>query len=386
MSMLNLRLALACALILGSPAFGALTAAHAQDTQRFRTDKVEVIVETVARNLQNPWGLAFLPDSRMLVTEKPGRLRIVDAEGHLSEPIKGLPPIAARGQGGLLDVALDPDFAQNRLVYLSFAEDRGEGRAGTSVARGRLSDNGTALEALSVVFRQEPSYTGNNHWGSRLVFDRDGQLFVTLGERFDLRNQAQNPANHLGKIVHIRPEGGAAPSNPFLNREDARPEIWSIGHRNVQAAALNPATGELWTVEHGARGGDEVNIPQKGKNYGWPVISYGVDYSGAKLGEGTKKAGLEQPVYFWDPSIAPSGMAFYTGDKFPAWRGSILVGALAGKLVSRLEVGGNRVTGEERMLQNLGERIRDVRQGPDGFVYLLTDARDGRILRMRPAS
>jgi aldose sugar dehydrogenase len=254
------------------------------------------------------------------------------------------------------------------------------------VARARLNTNGTALEALAIIFRQEPTHTGNNHWGSRLVFDRDGNLFVTLGDRFDLRNQAQNPANHIGKIIRIKPDGGAAPGNPFLNREDARPEIWSLGHRNLQSAALHPTTGELWTVEHGARGGDEVNIPQKGKNFGWPVISYGVDYSGAKIGEGTKKAGLEQPVYYWDPSIAPSGMAFYTGDKFPAWRGSILVGALAGKLVSRLETNGNRVTGEERMLQQLGERIRDVRQGPDGFVYLLTDSRSGRILRMKPAT
>ncbi|MBD2746573.1 PQQ-dependent sugar dehydrogenase [Microvirga sp. BT688] len=379
--MLKLRVALACALTLG-----ALSPALAQDTQRFRTDKVEVIVETVARDLQNPWGLAFLPDNRMLVTERPGRLRIVDANGTLSEPIQGLPRIAVRGQAGLLDVALDPNFAQNRLVYLSFAEDRGEGRAGTSVARARLSDNGRALESLNVIFRQEPNYTGPNHWGSRLVFDREGNLFVTLGDRFDLRNQAQNPANHIGKIVHIKRDGSAAPGNPYLNREDARPEIWSLGHRNLQSAALHPTTGELWTVEHGARGGDEVNIPQKGKNYGWPIISYGVDYSGAKLGEGTKKEGLEQPVYYWDPSIAPSGMAFYTGDKFPAWRGSILVGALAGKLVSRLDTNGNRVTAEERMLQQLGERIRDVRQGPDGFVYLLTDSRNGRILRMKPAT
>jgi glucose/arabinose dehydrogenase len=379
--MLKLRVALACALTLG-----ALPSALAQDTQRFRTDKVEVIVETVARDLQNPWGLAFLPDNRMLVTERAGRLRMVDANGSLSAPIGGLPRIAVRGQAGLLDVALDPNFAQNRLVYLSFAEDRGEGRAGTSVARARLSDDGRALESLNVTFRQEPSHTGPNHWGSRLVFDREGNLFVTLGDRFDLRNQAQNPANHIGKIVHIKPDGGAAPGNPFLNREDTRPEIWSLGHRNLQSAALHPTTGELWTVEHGARGGDEVNIPQKGKNYGWPIISYGVDYSGAKIGEGTKKAGLEQPVYYWDPSIAPSGMAFYTGDQFPAWRGSVLVGALAGKLVSRLETNGNRVTGEERMLQQLGERIRDVRQGPDGFVYLLTDSRSGRILRMRPAT
>ena len=379
--MLSPRIALACAL-----ALGAAPSALAQDTQRFRTDKVEVIVETVARNLENPWGLAFLPDNRMLVTERPGRLRITDANGNLSEPLQGVPRVAARGQGGLLDVAIDPNFAQNRLVYLSFAEDRGEGRAGTSVARGRLNADGTTLEAVQIIFRQEPAHTGPNHWGSRLVFDRDGNLFVTLGDRFDLRAQAQNPANHLGKIVHIKPDGGAAPGNPFLNREDAKPEIWSLGHRNLQSAALHPTTGELWTVEHGARGGDEVNIPQKGRNYGWPVISYGVDYSGAKIGEGTKKAGLEQPVYYWDPSIAPSGMAFYTGDKFPAWRGSILVGALAGKLVSRLETNGNRVTGEERMLQQLGERIRDVRQGPDGLVYLLTDSRNGRILRMKPAT
>ncbi len=378
--MLSPRLVLACALALAAPS------ALAQDTQRFRTDKVEVIVETVARNLENPWGLAFLPDNRMLVTERSGRLRIADADGTLSEPIRGVPRVVARGQGGLLDVALDPNFAQNRLVYLSYAEDRGEGRAGTSVARGQLNANGTALEAVQIVFRQEPTHTGNNHWGSRLIFDRDGNLFVTLGDRFDLRNQVQNPANHLGKIVRIKPDGGAAPNNPFLNRENARPEIWSLGHRNVQSAALHPTTGELWTVEHGARGGDEVNIPQKGKNYGWPVISYGVDYSGAKIGEGTKKEGLEQPVYYWDPSIAPSGMAFYTGDKFPAWRGSILVGALAGKLVSRLETNGHRVTGEERMLEQLGERIRDVRQGPDGLVYLLTDSRNGRILRMKPAT
>jgi glucose/arabinose dehydrogenase len=366
-------------------AVSAAPAALAQDTQRLRTDKVEVIVETVARNLQNPWGLAFLPDGRMLVTEKPGRLRVVEADGKLLPPITGLPRIAARGQGGLLDVALDPNFAQSRLVYVSLAEDRGEGRAGTSVARGRLSENGTALESVEMVFRQEPAYTGNNHWGSRLVFDRSGNLFVTLGDRFDLRDQAQDPANHIGKIVRIKPGGGAAADNPFLNREDARPEVWSLGHRNVQSAALNPATGELWTVEHGARGGDEVNIPGKGRNYGWPVISYGVHYSGEKIGEGTRKPGLEQPAFYWDPSIAPSGMAFYTGDKFPAWRGSILVGALAGKLVARLETSGSKVTGEERMLQNLGERIRDVRQGPDGFVYLLTDSAQGRILRMKPA-
>jgi glucose/arabinose dehydrogenase len=369
----------------GAFALVVATNALAQDSQRVRTNRVEVVVETVARNLQNPWGLTFLPDNRMLVTEKAGRLRIVSADGTVSAPLGGVPKVHARGQGGLLDVTLSPGFSQNRLVFLSFAEDRGEGRAGTSVARGRLNEAGTALENTQVIFRQEPTHTGNNHWGSRLVFDRNGNLFVTLGDRFDLRDQAQNPANHLGKVVHITPEGRPSPDNPFLNQKGTRPEIWSIGHRNVQGAALHPATGQLWIAEHGARGGDEINIPQKGKNYGWPIITYGVDYSGVKIGEGTAKAGMEQPVYYWDPSIAPSGMAFYTGDKFPAWRGNILVGALAGKLLARLETSGDRVTGEERMLQNLGERIRDVRQGPDGFVYLLTDSAQGRVLRMRPA-
>jgi glucose/arabinose dehydrogenase len=361
--------------------------APAQEVQRFKTEKAEIAVETAARGLEHPWGLAFLPDGRMLVTERPGRLRVV-ANGQVSEPVRTPPQlrVTARGQGGLLDVALDPDFAANRLVYLSFAEDRGEGRGGTSVMRARLNADATALEAPRIIFRQEPAHTGRNHWGSRLVFDRDGNLFVTLGDRFDLRAEAQNPANHLGKVVHITPEGRPAPNNPFLNREGARPEIWSLGHRNVQSAALHPQTGRLWTVEHGARGGDEVNIPQAGKNYGWPVITYGVDYSGVRIGEGTAKPGLEQPVYYWDPSIAPSGMAFYTGDKFPGWRGSILVGALAGKLVSRLDTNGDKVIGEERMLQGLGERIRDVRQGPDGFVYLLTDSSQGRILRLKPAS
>jgi glucose/arabinose dehydrogenase len=377
---MKITIALSCALSLCLS-----TAATAQDTQRVRTDKIEVVVETAARGLDHPWSLAFLPDNRMLVTERPGRLRIVSADGRLSEPIRGLPRIAARRQGGLLDVALDPNFAQSRAIYFSYAEDRGEGQAGTSVARARLSDDGRALESLQVIFRQQPSHSGGNHFGSRLVFDRDGNLFITLGDRFDLREQAQNLSSHIGKVLRIRTVGGAAPGNPFLDREGVRPEIWSIGHRNIQAAALHPTTGALWTVEHGARGGDEVNIPVRARNYGWPVISYGVDYSGAKIGEGTAKAGLEQPVYYWDPSIAPSGMAFYTGDKFPAWRGSVLVGALAGKLVSRLETDGGRVTGEERMLQNLGERIRDVRQGPDGFVYLLTDSSQGRILRMRPA-
>jgi aldose sugar dehydrogenase len=363
-------------LLLAAPAL-------AQQPLQVKTEKANLVVETVARGLEHPWSLAFLPDGRMLVTERPGRLRMVSAKGELSQPLAGLPKIFARGQGGLLDVLLDPNFAGNRMIYLSFAEDRGNGRAGTSVARAKIDVAGRALEDLQVIFRQEPSYTGPNHWGSRLVFDRSGALFVTLGERFDLRDEAQNPQNHLGKIVRIKPAGGAADDNP--RKPGWAAEIWSIGHRNVQGAALNPATGELWTAEHGARGGDEINIPRKGLNYGWPVISYGVHYSGAKIGVGTHKEGMEQPIYYWDPSIAPSGMAFYTGDKFPGWRGNALVGALAGSLVAQLELDGDKVVREERILSELRERIRDVRQGPDGFVYLLTDSPQGRILRVRPA-
>src|SRR5918994_6704141 len=365
-------------------ALGVAAPALAQSQpMRIKTEKAGVVVETVARGLDHPWGLAFLPEGRMLVTERPGRLRIVSANGQLSQPLSGLPRIYARGQGGLLDVLTDRQFADSRIIYLSFAEDRGNGRAGTSVARARLNTAGTGLEGLQVIFRQEPSYTGPNHWGSRLVFDRSGALFVTLGDRFDLRDEAQDPGNHIGKIVRIAPQGGAPDDNP--KKAGWAPEVWSIGHRNVQGAALHPQTGELWTAEHGARGGDEINIPRKGLNYGWPVISYGVHYSGAKIGVGTKKEGMEQPVFYWDPSIAPSGMAFYTGDKFPGWRGSALVGALAGQLVSRLELDGDKVVREERILRELRERIRDVRQGPDGFVYLLTDSSDGRILRVRPA-
>jgi glucose/arabinose dehydrogenase len=357
--------------------------ALAQQPLRVKTEKADLLVETVARGLEHPWGLAFLPDGRMLVTERPGRLRVVSARGELSQPLSGLPRIFARGQGGLLDVLLDPGFADNRTIYLSFAESRGDGRAGTSVARAQVNAAGTALEGLVAIFRQEPSHTGGNHFGSRVVLDRTGALFVTVGDRYDLREEAQNPGNHLGKIIRITRQGGAPDDNP--RKPGWAAEVWSVGHRNVQGAALNPATGELWTAEHGARGGDEINIPRKGLNYGWPVITYGVDYSGARIGIGTRQEGMEQPVFYWDPSIAPSGMAFYTGDKFPGWRGSVLVGALAGSLVARLELDGDKVVREERILRELRERIRDVRQGPDGFVYLLTDSPQGRILRVRPA-
>jgi glucose/arabinose dehydrogenase len=337
----------------------------------------------VAVGLEHPWGLAFLPDGRMLVTERPGRLRLVERDGRVGQPLAGVPPVLARGQGGLLDVALDPRFAESRLVYLSYSEP-GSGGAGTAVARGRLGDG--RLEDVRVIYQQQPKVAGWNHFGSRLVFARDGTLFVTQGDRFTHLQGAQDLSVGFGKIVRITPDGSVPPDNPFVGRGGARPEIWSYGHRNVQAAALDPQTGRLWTVEHGARGGDELNRPEAGKNYGWPTITYGVDYSGASIGEGTAKPGLEQPVYYWDPVIAPSGMTFYTGDALPGWKGSVFVGSLRPGLLVRLVLEAGQVAREERYLADLRERIRDVRQGPDGLLYLLTDSRDGRVLRVLPAA
>ncbi len=339
-------------------------------------------VETVAKGLEHPWSLAFLPDGRMLVTERPGRLRLA-ADGKLSEPLLGVPRVYASGQGGLLDVALSPAFDKDRLVYLSFAEP-GEGGAGTAVARGRLGDGG--LENVQVIWRQQPKVSGPNHFGSRIVFRPDGSLFVTLGERFNYSDSAQDLSTTIGKIVRINPDGSPPRDNPFVGRAGARPEIWSIGHRNVQAAALEPATGQLWTAEHGARGGDELNRPEAGKNYGWPVISYGVHYSFRKIGEGTAKQGMEQPVYYWDPVIAPSGMVFYTGDLFAGWKNNILIGSLTPGLLVRLVMKDGKVAQEERYLGNLRERIRDVCQASDGSLYLVTDARNGHIVRITPAA
>jgi glucose/arabinose dehydrogenase len=357
--------------------------AFAQEAPRSPTPpsvKLAARVADVARGLEHPWGLAFLPDGRLLVTERPGRLRLV-ANGQLSEPLAGVPAVYARGQGGLLDVAPSPGFAQDRVVYLSFSEP-GEGGASTAVARGRLGERG--LEGTQVIWRQLPKVDGSSHWGSRLVFRPDGTLFVTLGERFAYRERAQDLSVTLGKIVRINPDGTIPRDNPFVGRDGARPEIWSYGHRNVQAAALD-ARGQLWTVEHGAQGGDELNDPQPGRNYGWPVITYGVDYSGARIGIGTSQPGMEQPVYYWDPVIAPSGATFYTGNAFPDWRGDLLVGSLRPGALVRLRIENGRVTREERYLGELGERIRDVRQAPDGAIYLLTDSSRGRILRLDPA-
>ncbi len=372
--------AFVAALSLSPPQAAAQSRASVVETQKLR-----ISVETVASGLSHPWGLAFIDGGRMLVTERPGRLRVVSPDGRLSAPVAGLPDIDEGGQGGLLDVVTGPNFAADRMIYWSFSEGRSEGGKGTSVARGRLSPDGTRVENAAVIFRQQPAVRGSMHFGSRLVFDRTGALFVTLGDRFTQRASAQDPATHIGKVVRIMPDGSVPRDNPFAAGGGTRPEIWSIGHRNVQSAALHPVTGKLWTVEHGARGGDEVNVPAKGLNYGWPVITYGVEYTGGRIGEGTRKEGMEQPIFYWDPSIAPSGAAFVTSAAFGPWNGNLLVGALAGQALVRLELDGERVTREERLLTGLGARIRDVRQGPDGFVYLLTDADDGRLLRLRPA-
>jgi glucose/arabinose dehydrogenase len=337
-------------------------------------------VVTVAKGLEHPWGMAFLPDGRMLVTERPGRIRIVDSDGHLSKPIAGVPEVYARGEGGLLDVALDPAFAANRLIYFAFAE-AGAGGAATSVARAKLA--GDHLEQLQIIFRQRPKVEGSAHFGARLLFLRDGTLLVTLGDR-NARDLIADLKTDLGKIVRINPDGTIPKDNPFVGRADAAPELYSLGHRNVQGAAINPQTGELWTSEHGARGGDEINVPKPGRNYGWDVISYGTEYSGAKIGEGTSKPGLEQPIYYWDPSIAPSGITFYDGGRFPAWRGNLFVAALKFRMLVRLEIDGHRVVSEERLLEGMRERLRDVVQAPDGYLYLLTDEADGRILRIEP--
>lgn len=339
-------------------------------------------VVTLARGLDHPWGLAFLPDGRFLVTERPGRLRLVGPEGTLDpQPIDGVPPVAAYGQGGLLDVALHPRFAENRLVYLSYSA-RGDGGIGTEVARGRL--NGHRLENVEVIFRQTPKSGGGRHFGSRLVFDRQGYLYVTLGDRGEME-RAQRLDDLAGKIVRLTEDGRVPQDNPFVGRSGARPEIYSLGNRNVQGAALHPRTGELWTHEHGPQGGDEVNVIRAGVNYGWPVITYGVEYGiGTRIGEGTHKPGMAQPLHYWVPSIAPSGMAFYIGDKFPRWREDVFVGALKDQSLVRLRLQGERVVEEERLLKGGLGRIRDVRTGPDGYLYVLTDARNGILARLEP--
>jgi glucose/arabinose dehydrogenase len=366
------------------PLLLALTVpAFAQKGEVLSSEKAKFRVETVASGLENPWAIAFLPDGRALVTERPGRLRIVGKDGKLGT-VSGVPEVAAVGQGGLLDVILAPDFEKSRRIYFSYAEPRGVVN-GTAVAHARLSNDATKLENVTVIFRMEPGRGGGFHFGSRLAFAPDGNLFVTLGER-NAMQPSQDLSGHLGKVVRIAADGAVPKDNPFVGKENVRPEIWSYGHRNPQGAAINPASGKLWVNEHGARGGDEINIPQAGKNYGWPVISFGRHYSGAKIGEGNEKQGMEQPIHYWDPSIAPSGMMFYTGDLFPAWKGNAFVGALVLRHLQRLELDGEKVVKEERLLTDLKERIRDVRQAPDGSIWVLTDSRDARILRLSPAN
>lgn len=346
---------------------------------------VSIESEVIATGLEHPWAIVFLPDGRMLVTERAGRLRVITRDGRSSPPLQGLPDAFVRGQGGLLDVVLGPDFAQDRLIYWSYSEPRERGN-GTSVARGRLSEDASRVENVQVIFRQQPSFDGRAHFGSRLVFDREGRLYITLGERQrpNIRGRAQDVSSTIGKIVRINADGTVPQDNPFAGRAGARPEIWSYGHRNVQGADLHPETGALWIVEHGPRGGDELNIPQAGRNYGWPVISYGEDYDGRPIGEGIAvREGMEQPVYYWDPVIAPGDMDFYRGELFP-WRGDILIAGLESRALVRLEIEGERVTGEERFALGVG-RIRDIAESEDGALWIVTDEDNGRVLRLTPA-
>lgn len=346
-------------------------------------------VVTIAGGLQNPWSVAFLPGGKMLLTERPGRLRVLGADGTVSAPVAGLPAVDARGQGGLLDVALDPGFATNQTIYWSYAEPREGGVNNTAVARGRFVDGAAPrVDGVQVIYHQAPSLNSPLHFGSRLVFGRDGTLFITQGDRSitEGRMQAQKMDSLIGKIVRINVDGSIPKDNPFVGRDGIRPEIWSSGHRNIQAAALNPATEELWEVEHGTRGGDEINVARKGKDYGWPTAAYGIEYRGGPILEGkTAKEGTEQPAYYWDPVIGPSGMAFYTADLFPAWKGSLFIGGHATNDLVRLTLKGEKVVGEERLLKDLNQRLRDVRQGPDGALYILTDSNtDGKLMKLIP--
>ena len=338
---------------------------------------------SVARGLDNPWAVAFLPDGRFLVTERAGRLRIVERDGRLGEPVAGLPPVDAGGQCGLLDVVLDPKFADNALVYWSYAE-AGEGGNSTAVARGKLQGNRQA--DVQVIFRQLPKVSSTLHCGSRLVFARDGRLFVVLGDRFSRKDDAQKLDNHLGKVVRIEADGRVPADNPFVSTPGAKPEIWSLGHRNMQGAALHPQTGELWATEHGPQGGDELNLVRAGKNYGWPLITYGRNYGlGTRIGEEGPKSGFEQPLKVWMPvSVAPSGLVFLTSERYPGWKGNLFMGALRGQSLIRLEIDGSSVAKEEGLLGSANSRIRDVRQGPDGWLYVLTDSADGQLLRLQP--
>jgi len=356
-----------------------------------RKSNVAFDVVTVVEGLVNPWSVAFLPNGKMLITERPGRLRVVGADGKMSEPVTGLPAVVAQGQGGLLDVVLDPAYAKNNTIYWCYSDPREGGVNNTAVARGVLVDgDAPRVDQAKTIYQQAPSLKSNLHFGCRLVFGRDGTLFVNQGDRSitEGRMQAQKMDSLIGKIVRINTDGSIPKDNPFVGKDGVRPEIWSFGHRNIQAAALHPTTGELWEIEHGTRGGDEINVARKGKDYGWPTIAYGVEYRGGPITGGIQaQAGMEQPLYYWDPVIGPSGMMFYTGSLFPAWKGNLFVGGHATSDLVRLELEGDKVVGEERLLKDLQpkvERMRDVRQGPDGAIYVLTDSATGRLLKLVP--
>lgn len=344
--------------------------------------------EVLVRGLEHPWAVAFIGQGQMLVTERPGRMRVVSPAGELGPPLEGLPRVDAVGQGGLLDVIADSDFARNRQLYFCFAEPAADGGGNsTAMASARLSADQRRLEDVRVIFSQRPKVNSRHHFGCRIVESPQGYLFLTLGDRFGRMQDAQTLDNHHGKVIRVRKDGTVPPDNPLVGRAGALPEIWSWGHRNPQGATWGP-DGRLWIHEHGPQGGDEINRPEPGKNYGWPVITYGENYGGGPIGDGiTHKEGMEQPLHQWTPSIAPSGMAFVSSDRYgPAWKGSLMVGALRGRHLARLEVADGRVVREERLLESLGQRIRDVREGPDGLLYLLTDDRNGQLIRLQPTS
>lgn len=382
-------LSLALCLLASSPAIfpqAANASTISANTIKIKTQAGNIQVNTIAEGLENIWGMAFLPDGSMLVTERAGRMRIVSATGKVGEPLTGLPPIATKGQGGLLDVVLAPDFASSKKIYFSYAEP-GEGDLSdsNSTAVSFVTLNGNKLEKLTRVFSQQPKINSNHHFGSRLVWAPDGSLFITLGDRYSEKESAQTLDNHLGKVVRIHADGSVPKDNPFVNTPGALPEIWSIGHRNMQGAAIHPISKLLWTGEHGPQGGDELNIDQAGKNYGWPVITYGENYGGGKIGEGTHKVGMEQPAYKWVPSIATAGFIFYTGDKFPQWQNNILLASLKEKTLVRLVLDGDKIIKEERLLKTeLGQRLRSVVQGPDGLIYLITDEANAKIYQLSP--
>lgn len=360
----------------------AITPFASAKTLAVKTESGNIQVKTIAEGLENIWGMAFLPDGSMLVTERPGRMRIVSADGKVGEPLAGLPEIYARGQGGLLDVVLAPDFASSKKIYFSYSEP---GKGGNSTAVSFATLNGNKLENLTRVFSQQPKIDSGGHFGSRLVWAPDGTLFITLGDRYSEKDKAQTLDNHQGKVVRINADGTVPKDNPFVKTPGALPEIWSYGHRNVQGAAINPTTKELWTGEHGPQGGDELNIDRAAKNYGWPVITYGENYGGGKIGEGTHKEGMEQPNYKWVPSIATAGFIFYTGDKFPQWKNNILLTSLKDKTFVRLVIDGEKIIKEERLFaKELDQRLRHVVQGPDGLIYIVTDESKAKIYQLSP--